>query len=80
VYGFIDPITKKIRYIGRTNNFERRTKRHISNTLNKKTKKTYLNNWIIFRNRKGLYYMNLLIKNLVNSPLNMGKLSLFTGK
>ncbi len=53
IYKLVDPITKSIRYIGKTNNLKRRLQSHIdvANTIKSKR---YVCNWINSLKEKGL--------------------------
>ena len=48
IYVLKDPILKEIRYVGQTNNLERRYSRHLANSLNEKSNEyqTYKSRWI----------------------------------
>ena len=50
IYCLIDPITKQIRYIGKTNNINKRFANHIQ----RKKNKTYKSCWIYSLKKKGL--------------------------
>jgi hypothetical protein len=48
IYVLKDPISEEIRYVGQTNNLERRYSRHLANSLNEKSHEyqTYKSRWI----------------------------------
>ncbi len=68
IYTLSDPLTKRVRYIGKTNNIKRRLSSHISNcSLATETKK---NNWIISLLREGLIPTIEIIDELPENEIN----------
>jgi hypothetical protein len=66
IYALIDPITNDIRYIGKSNNVEKRFKKHMYDSLKNK-KKTHKERWIFKLKEKNLIPSLIILKETTNN-------------